>query len=188
MRCSPKRHWQPGLRSLPPVPLLLLQLLLLPLLLLQVAYPAAAASSASSSSSLSVSPAGSVTWTKSDSTLPLPYGISVVTPGKKNESAASVALSAELRAAVDAYAALLAADAAALEAAKLNHDAKAGIRLALVAHASGLEAAKARAKVAVVAALANAAASSPGGARCPNVRFGHLQRRTVRRAVPHGLG
>ena len=137
--------------------------LLLLLLLLAPSLASATDPRKGASASLSVGPGGSVTW-KKNGTFPLPYGVSVTTPNDTASPGPGRAALVELKAAIDAYAALLASDAAALEAAKINHDAKAGIRLALASHASGYAAAKARAKAAVAAALANAVP----GARCPN--------------------
>ena len=136
------------------------------LLLLLLASTSVSASDLrkAASASLSVDPRGGlVTW-KKNGTFPLPYGLSVTTPNATAVYGPSRAALSELKAAIDAYAAVLASDAAALEAAKINHDAKAGIRLALATHASGFAAAKARAKAAVAAALANAVP----GASCPN--------------------
>ena len=136
------------------------------LLLLLLASTSVSASDLrkAASASLSVDPRGGlVTW-KKNGTFPLPYGLSVTTPNATAVYGPARAALSELKAAIDAYAAVLASDAAALEAAKINHDAKAGIRLALATHASGFAAAKARAKAAVAAALANAVP----GASCPN--------------------
>ena len=136
------------------------------LLLLLLASTSVSASDLrkAASASLSVDPRGGlVTW-KKNGTFPMPYGLSVTTPNATAVYGPSRAALSELKAAIDAYAAVLASDAAALEAAKINHDAKAGIRLALATHASGFAAAKARAKAAVAAALANAVP----GASCPN--------------------
>ena len=80
-----------------------------------------------------------------------------------SSSAAYAAALSTLNAVVDAYSTKLATEKAAIETAKLNHDAKAGLRVLATGKAADAAVAKARAQAVVGAALSNAI-----GQKCPN--------------------
>lgn len=92
--------------------------------------------------------------------MPRPFANKTAAVAASSSRAYAAALST-LNAVVDAYSTKLATEKAALETAKLNHDAKAGLRLLATGKAAA--SAKAQAQAVVGAALANAI-----GQKCPN--------------------
>lgn len=93
---------------------------------------------------------------------PLPSPANKTAAVAASSSRAYAAALTTLNAVVDAYSTKLATEKAALETAKINHDAKAGLRVLAAGTAADAAAAKARAQAVIGAALSNAL-----GQKCP---------------------
>ena len=96
------------------------------------------------------------------SVAPLPSLANVTATVKASESRAYAAALSTLNGVVDVYSTEVATDKAALETAKINHDAKAGLRVLATSKAADAAVAKARAQAVIGAALSNAL-----GQKCP---------------------
>lgn len=116
----------------------------------------------SAAPALAATPAAASSKPVAVSVSPLPSLANKTAAVQASSSRAYAAALSTLDAVVDAYSTKLATEKAALETAKINHDAKAGLRVLATGKAADAAIAKARAQAVIGAALSNAL-----GQKCP---------------------